>query len=71
MTYYILEIQKNEDGVYSHLVQTANTKNEADSKYYTVLSYAAISSLPHHAAVLLDENGLVYANASYKHETIN
>lgn len=66
MKYYILEIQKNAEGTYSHLVTTADTRKQADSAYYGVLQYAAVSNLPLHTAVLLDETGLVYANKAYQ-----
>lgn len=66
MKYFIIEIQKNQEGVYSHLITTADTRKAADAAYYGVLQYAALSNLPLHTACLLDETGLVYANKSYQ-----
>ena len=44
--FYVLEIQKYKDGTYGHIVHTAETQAQAESKYYGVLQYAAISDLP-------------------------
>ena len=66
--FYIIEIQKMQDGSYGHIVQTAETQNNAESKYYGVLQYAAISELPLHTVVLIDDHGIVYMNKSYEHD---
>lgn len=66
--YYILEIQKNAVGNYAHLVQSATTRNEAESKFHQVLAAAAISGLPLHSAALLTEDGLILMNGCYRNE---
>ena len=40
---------------------------EAEQKYHEVLSYAAVSELPVHSAVMLTEEGVVIKRESYIH----
>lgn len=67
MKYYIVEIQNN-NGSYNHIVQTADTRQQAESIYHQVLSYAAISTLTAHTAVLLTDEGFMIMSQCYKHE---
>ena len=66
MKYLVIEIQKTGDNI-SHIVTTHDTRNEADSKYYLVLSAAAVSSVPKHAASLLAEDGHCLRSEVYEH----
>lgn len=66
--FYVLEIQKYKDGTYGHIVHTAETQELAESKYYGVLQYAAISDLPKHSTALLNEDGVELMYKSYTHE---
>ena len=68
MKYIVLEIQKNNDNTIATLISMHDTQNEAISKYHTVLGYAAVSNLPMHAAVMLDEEGHFIRNESFIHE---
>ena len=43
------------------------TENEALSKYFLVLSYAAVSTVAHHAAVVLRDTGEVIASQCFEH----
>lgn len=53
--YYILETQYN-NGQGSVLpAVTKQNRNEAQSEYYKILQYAAISSVQVHGAIILDE----------------
>ena len=52
-------------GTGATLVTEHNTKNEALSKYHTVLSFAAVSELPAHSCVVLDEEGRTIARESF------
>lgn len=70
MKYYIIEIQKHADGNYAHIVQTADTRNEAESKYHKVLAAAAISNLPKHSAILITDEGFLLMSQCYKHEYV-
>ena len=64
--YIVIEIQKTGDNL-STLVTTHNTQNEAESKFYTILSYAAVSKVPLHAASLLSEDGRCFRSEVYEH----
>lgn len=68
MKYYIVEIQ-NDNGSYNHIVQTADNRQQAESIYHQVLSYAAISTLASHTAVLLTDEGFMIMSQCYKHAT--
>lgn len=65
--YYVIEIQKLPDGTHAHLVyhDDAWTYNQAESVYYGKLQYAAISTIPMHTVILLDEEGAVYGTKTY------
>lgn len=66
--YHIIEIQTN--GSSSQIVTpipSAENLYEADSIFYQKMSYAAISQVPVHSVVMIDENGLLLRNGSYNH----
>ena len=71
--YYILEIQQYANGEYGHIVHFAYDVNpdiarlKAESKYYEVLSAAAISELPQHAATLITSEGHPLMHQCYYH----
>lgn len=65
--FVVIELQKNGDQLAS-IVTKYNTMNEADSKFYTVMAAAAISTVEKHACTLLTEDGLSLRNAYYEHE---
>ena len=66
--FYVIEIQQYADLSYGHIVHWAETRNQADAKYYTVLAAAAVSELPSHSATLIDSDGNALRNYSYHHE---
>ena len=57
MKYIVIEIQKSAEGVVGNFVFAFDTIAAAESKYHAILSAAAVSGLPRHAAVLLNETG--------------
>lgn len=71
--YYIVEVQQYKNGEFGHLVHYAWDENadkarlKAESKYYEVLSAAAVSDLPSHAAILFSTEGFPLMNQCYKH----
>ena len=67
MKYIVIELQKNKEGSVTHLVTEHNTLAEAESKYYSVLSYAAVSEVPVHSAIIIDEYGNPVKHQCYKH----
>ena len=66
MKFLVVEIQTNPDGTVGNLVYAYDELNAAESKYHAVLSSAAISELPMHAAVLLRSDGAALASKFYE-----
>lgn len=73
MTYIVTEIQTNAEGQ-TALLNTVITdedpevaEQKANSVYHQILSYAALSSLPCHAAVLMTNEGFQKRSECYKH----
>lgn len=67
MKYIVIELQTQND-IVSNIVTSYDSKERAESAYYAVLSTAAISSVPVHAAVLITEEGYPLMSGHYKHE---
>ena len=65
--YLAIEIQTNQDGTVGNLVYAYDELNQAQSKYHAVLSAAAVSELPMHAAVLVRSDGAVLASDYFEH----
>lgn len=63
--FIVMEIQKTDK--VATLVNSYENRNDAESKYYTVLSAAAISKVPVHSAVLLTDSGKELMHNSYEH----
>ena len=62
----IIELQTT-NGQTAHVYQTAETRDEAMSKYHTVLASAAISKVEYHACIVADEQGRYIARECYEH----
>ena len=68
MKYVIIELQKFADGsVAIPPVNTADTLNAARSTFYSKCAVAAVSDVPLHSVVLLNEAGQTYALESFDH----
>lgn len=67
MKYIVIELQKNKEGVVSNIVTSHNTLAEAESKFYTILSYAAVNDVPVHSAIIVSEEGFPVKYQCYKH----
>ena len=65
--YLVIEIQTNADGTVGNIVTSHDTMEQAYSKFYDVLSAAAVSSVPRHAAVLLQNDGSLVTMNSFDH----
>ena len=65
--FIVIELQTT-NGQTAHIVTTHTTREEAESKFHLILSSAAVSTIPIHAAAILDEFGCILANGSYIHE---
>ena len=68
MNYIIVELQTT-GSTTAHIVTKHATRAEAESKFHQVLSAAAISSVPVHAAVMLGEDGMPIRNEVYRHDS--
>ena len=64
MKFTVLELQ---NGTVGANVWTYTDRLAAESKYHSVLAVAATSAVENHAAVLLTDDGVALAHASYKH----
>ena len=66
--FIVLEIQTAADGSVSVLEPVLRpTREEAESAYHSVLSCAALSAVPLHAAVLMTNEGAVLERKAYAH----
>lgn len=71
--FYIIEIQQYANGEFGHIVHFAHDNDpekarlKAESKYYEVLSAAAVSELPQHAATLVTSEGNPLMHQCYYH----
>lgn len=65
--YIVIELQTNSDGTFGNFVWAFESKDAAFSKYHSVLASAAVSTLPVHACVILQNNGLQIASQRYTH----
>lgn len=61
----VVEEQMNTDGSKGVLTTAFDDKDQAYSKYYAVLSAAAISTIPYHAAYILESNRGVIESKFY------
>lgn len=65
--FLVIEMQTN-NGVISNIATSHDTMAEADNKYYTILAAAAISNVPKHGAVIIDEDCHLLRGDCYAHE---
>lgn len=64
--YIVLEIQTST--TVATLVSSYENRNQAESKYHQILTAAAVSSIPKHSAVLMDDEGNRIKSECYIHE---
>lgn len=62
----VIELQTN-NGVTSVLTTSFADVNQAYQKYHQVLSYAAVSELNIHTAIVVDERGYELKQEFYEH----
>lgn len=67
--YIVIELQTTGTRT-SVLTYTFVDVNEAEQKYHTILSYAAVSTVDFHAASILRPDGSLIKNEYYYHERI-
>lgn len=67
MRYIVIELQTTDNNT-ANIVTSYDSKEQAESAYYAILSAAAVSSVPVHAATLVTEEGYPLMNGHYTHE---
>ena len=65
--FYVFELQTYGDGTGSAIPMSYPTLREAESKYYLILSAAAISNVYRHGAVLMTEEGFTLKQEVFTH----
>ena len=66
MKYLVLEIQSGD--TVSTIIDDYDNLNNAESKYHQVLTSAAVSDVPKHSAMIINEEGRVLKVECYIHE---
>lgn len=64
--FYVIEIQTGTTGAVIPFV--FQDRNQAEAKYHTLLSVAAVSEVPKHGAMLFTDDGFVLKSEVYNHE---
>lgn len=73
---YIVEVKKNANQEFEHNVfwvydeDPDKARLKGESKYYEVLSAAAISDVAEHSAILFTSEGFPLMHQCYKHENV-
>ena len=65
--FYVLELQTYGDGTGSVIPMSYPTLRQAESKYYLILSSAAVSNVFRHGAVLMTEEGFTLKQEVFTH----
>lgn len=68
MKFIVIEMQTKTDGTVGNLVWSYDSRNEAESKFHAVLSAAAVSDLPCHAACIMQSDGKLLDRGCYTNE---
>ena len=68
--FIVIELQTINDSQVANIVNAYTEQKVAEQKYHTILAAAAVSSLPCHAAVMLDEKGRMIKSEFYTHEVV-
>lgn len=66
MKFIVLELQKT-NGDVSTIINKYDTLSLAQSAYHQVLSFAAVSNIPYHSAVLMNDEGNTYYRETFAH----
>lgn len=66
--FLVIEIQTGADGTVSTLNYSYTTRNAAEEQFHRILTAAAVSSLPKHAALMVSDEGFPLRHECYKHE---
>ena len=66
--YVVVELQTMNDGTVANLVTQHETREEAESKFHSVLAAAAVSGLPVHGSVLMNNHCFVLESRCFGQE---
>lgn len=66
--FIVIELQTINAETVANIVNVYTEQKVAEQKYHTILAAAAVSALPCHAAVMLDEKGRMIKSEFYTHE---
>lgn len=66
MKYLVIEIQKQTDGTISNITTPFDEKRLALSAYHTACAAAAVSDLPVHSVICINEDAMVIERKVYK-----
>lgn len=66
--FIVIELQTNANNEVASIVSPALSGPEAESRYHTILAAAALSNVPKHAAVILNDKGELFATQCYYHD---
>ena len=69
--FIVIELQTINESQVANIVNAYTDQKVAEQKYHTILAAAAVSSLPCHAAIMLDEKGRMIKSEYYTHEVVN
>lgn len=65
--FLVIELQTNASGAVSNIVTAYPTIEQAYNKYFTILAAAAVSSVPVHAATILNNFGEEIEHKAFEH----
>ena len=68
--FIVIELQTNTEGQLGNIITTYTDQAEAESKYYQILSYAAVSNIPIHTALIITSEGLTLKSDCYQHRAL-
>jgi len=69
--YLVMEMQSTDSGIATLPPTTHSTREEAESRFHSILASAAVSSVPIHTAIMIDEMGYpVRPPECYKHPPV-
>lgn len=65
--YIVIELQKLNDEQVANIVTAYTERDSAERQYHTILAAAAVSTIPCHSAVMLNERGDMLKHEFYTH----
>lgn len=69
--YIVIELQTDANGHVANIVTAYDNYPQAQQKFYTICAAAAVSSVPTHSAVILDNMGRRLASECFMHPADN